>query len=83
MATEQDGHITIEPTVTRNIIRLTDGRESPTYHCVRKVSVNGVDLRLAEDGIDIEYGPEQVTIVTLRVIASEIPSVLVRLQRLT
>ena len=62
------------PRIVPNVIWVGDEAGSGTVaHVAAQVHLNGVPLLLTEhDGFSIDYGPKEATVVTLRVIASEV-----------
>lgn len=47
-----------------------DGKITP--HIAKRVFVNGQQVRLEPDGVDIAFGPSEATVVTLRLLVDEI-----------
>ena len=58
----------------RTIIEFVDvvNSDNPLAHKVKEIRVNGTAVLLAEYGVDIEYGFNEVTAVTLRILPSEV-----------
>lgn len=54
----------------RTVITLT-GDRGP-LHVAKGVLVNGSPVTVAEDGVDIDFGPDEVTTVTLTLLADEV-----------
>lgn len=49
-----------------------EGRDGGPIHVCRQVYVNGTPVLLTEDGIEIEYGTKEPTVVTLRILPKSI-----------
>lgn len=62
------------PRIVPNVIWVGDEAGGGSVaHTAAQVYLNGVPLLLTEhDGFSIDYGPKEATVVTLRVIASEV-----------
>lgn len=61
----------------RTVVELKDyegasGDKDPLMHKVARVFVNGSEVLVERDGIDIEFGESQATVVTLRIQATEV-----------
>lgn len=58
----------------RTVIELSDigTGDDPLCHKVRQVLVNGTPVLLEPDGIDIDFGDGRPTLVTLRILPTEI-----------
>lgn len=53
-------------------VEFVSTRTPGSVHIVNEVHVNGSRVCVMEDGIDIEYGSSVPTVVTLKLIASEV-----------
>lgn len=58
----------------RTVIEFKDyaGAEDAPCHKVSRVFIDGTEVLVEKDGIDIEYGDHQATVVTLRLLPTEI-----------
>lgn len=58
----------------RTIIDFVDRGtgDTPLCHKAREVHINGIPVLVAKDGIDIEYGPDVITAITLRLLPTEV-----------
>ena len=64
-------------TNARTVVELLDvaerdDEESARPHVARMVRVNGQPVRVASDGVEIDFGENRPTIVTLRLLADEV-----------
>lgn len=56
----------------RTVVELIDTNTETPGHVARGVRVNGSPVRVAENGISIEYGDNAPTKVTLELIVDEV-----------
>lgn len=53
-------------------IRDQDHRDRPVGHVAKQVYINGSPVLVAEDGVHIKYGPDEMTTVTLDLLPTEL-----------
>lgn len=60
--------------VPRTVIEFQDvgTGDNPLCHRTREVLINGTPVLIQRDGIDIEHGGDQITVVTLRILPTEV-----------
>lgn len=52
----------------RNHIELRDDSPEGPAHVVKKVLIDGIEVAVAEDGVDIDFTDNDPTTVTLRIL---------------
>ena len=57
----------------RTVVEFVDTNIDPAIaHVVKEVRINGTPVLIEKDGVNIEYGTDKATVVTLRILATEI-----------
>ena len=56
----------------RTHVIIRDGTEGGPPHKARHVLINGQEVLVAEHGIDIGFGPEEATTITLKILPASI-----------
>ena len=58
----------------RTVVEFRDyvGAEDAPCHRATRVFVNGSQVLVEEGGVDIEFGPNDATVVTLRLLPNEV-----------
>jgi type IV secretory pathway protease TraF len=61
--------------IPRTVVEIIEPTETPgqnVCHLAREVRINGVPVLVKEDGIDITFGAQEITTVTLEILPTEI-----------